>query len=346
MDVRFEDHGSFQRCAAFCAAGGAALGATGSLPLAAAGSALALLLASSRGRRIAAACAGAAVALAWAAAPLPGAAAVAGAMLGLLFAIDRGDAAQEKGIAPPSALAVALAAGAGAAAVGAASALLPALSAALGVAVPRLIADAASGGALGLWAALAAAPLHVRVGGDPIEARLEAIRFSLDPELRALAGRAVAARRDALRELPAGVPAELPASIDALAAAALELAERAAGLSRAASPQAEEELQRRSAALVRSAEAAEDSAAGRSYARAAEALGAQLDHLRRVRCARERVLARLHEHVANLERTRFSLTLLQDADFEAELLCLQEKLREGAAAFEEAEGVRALRAGA
>src|SRR2546428_14070095 len=45
MDARFEDHGSFQRAAAAFAIGGAALGAAGSLQLAAVGSALALLVA-------------------------------------------------------------------------------------------------------------------------------------------------------------------------------------------------------------------------------------------------------------------------------------------------------------
>jgi hypothetical protein len=336
MDVRFEDHASFQRCAAWCAAGGAALGVTGSLPLAAAGSALGLLAVRHKGRRIAAACACAAVAVAWEVLALPWAAAVAGAMLGLLLAIDRGDAARERGTAPPSALAVAMAAAAGALAVAMASALLPELSAALASAIPRWTAGAAAGGALGLWAALAAVPLHVRIGSDAIEMRLAALRFTLGPDLRALAERAAAARRSAMGKLPPGVPAEIPASIDALASAALELAARAAELSRAASPQAEDELQRRTGWLAQSAQAAEDAEAKRSYENAKEALSAQLDHLRRVRCARERVLARLHENVANLERTQFSLTLVQGPGFEAELALLQQCLRQGATAFEEA----------
>lgn len=336
MDVRFEDHASFQRCAACCAAGGAALGVTGSLPLSAAGAAIALLFADGKGRPVLAVCACAAVALAWSLAPLPWADAAAGAMLGLLLAVIRVEAAKDKGTAPPSAWAVAIAAAAGAVALSTASAMLPALSAELASIVPRWTAGAATGGALGLWAALAAAPLHVRVGSDPIEMRLHALRFSLGPELRALAERAASARRDALARLPGGVPAEVPASIDAIAAAALELAARGAELSRAASPVAEDELRRRSAAMAQSAQAADDGEARESYQNAAESLSAQLEHLRRVRRARERVLARLHENVANLERTGFSLTLLQGPAFEAELSLLQERLRRGAAAFEEA----------
>ena len=336
MDVRFEDHASFERCAAWCAAGGAALGATGSLPLAAAGSALAMLAARHRGRRIAAAVACAAVAVAWAVLALPWAAAVAGAMLGLLLAVDRVDAAKERGTAPPSGWAVTITAATGAIAVAMAAALLPALAGALTTAVPRWTAGVASGGALGLWAALSAAPMHLRFGTDALEMRLEALRFVLGPELRPLAERAATARRSAMARLPPGVPAEIPASIDALAAAALELSARAAELSRAASPQAEDELQRRSAWLLQSAQAADDVEAKRSYQNAREALSAQLDHLRRVRCARERVLARLHENVANLERAQFSLTLVQGAGFDAELALLQQCLRQGATAFEEA----------
>jgi hypothetical protein len=336
MDVRFEDHASFQRCAAWCAAGGAALGVTGSLPLAAAGSALALLVVDRKGRGFLAACACAAVAVAWALAPLPWADAAVGAMLGLLLAVVRMDAADDEGTAHPSALAVAMAAAAGAFAVSMASALLPALSGALASSVPGWMAGAASGGALGLWGALAAAPLHVRAGSDPIEMRLHSLRFSVGPDLRALAERAAAARRGALSRLPSGVPPEVRASIDAVAAAALELAARGAELSRAASPLAEEELRKRSVSMAESAQAADDADARESYENAAAALAAQLEHLRRVRRARERVLARLHENVANLERTGFSLTLMQGPEFEAELSLLQERLRRGAAAFEEA----------
>jgi len=336
MDVRFEDHASFQRCAAWCAAGGAALGMTGSLPFAAAGSALALLAFRHGGRRIAAACASAAVGVAWALLGLPWAAAVSGAMLGLLLGVDRGDAAAENGTTPPSAGAIAAAALAGAVALVIASTLLPGLSTALASVVPHWTGGAAAGGMLGLWAALAAVPLHIRVGGDALELRLGVLRSSLGPDLRGLAERAAAARRGALAKLPGGIGAEIPASIDALAAAALELAARAAELSRAASPQAEEELKRRSAWLSQSAQAAGDAEARRCYENAGEALAAQLDHLRRVRAARERVLARLHENVANLERTRFSLTLLQGPELEAEVASLQQCLRQGATAFEEA----------
>jgi len=123
------------------------------------------------------------------------------------------------------------------------------------------------------------------------------------------------------------------------AARGLELASRAAGLTRAASAQAEEDLRKRSSALMQSAEAAQDRAAQESYRRAAEALSAQLQHARRVRLARERLVARLHEDVANLERARFSSTLVRGPDFDLELGLLQETLRQRAEEFEEGESI-------
>src|SRR5205085_12504222 len=161
-------------------------------------------------------------------------------------------------------------------------------------------------------------------------------------ELRPLAERAAAARRDATLELPAGAGADLRVLLDSLAVAALELAARAADLGRSAPSSLEEELQRRCAQLAESAARSQDSAAQASYLRAADALGAQLDHLRRVRGARERTVARLHEDVANLERARFSLTLLPGADAvrgAVELDLLHDRLQQGAMVFEAEEEV-------
>jgi hypothetical protein len=147
--------------------------------------------------------------------------------------------------------------------------------------------------------------------------------------------RAAAARRGAADELPPGTRADLRSLLDQLALAALDVAERTASLTRAASPAVEEELQRRCALLLNNAAKADDEATRQSYQRAADALEGQLDHFRRVRRARERALARLHEDVANLERARFSLTLLRGPDSAAELDLLHDRLQHGAIAFEE-----------
>jgi len=331
MDVRFEDHSQFQRAAGLAALGAGALAAVAPqlqlLPATVVGSALAValepgILAPARRRRLAAALSCALAAAGSLIEPrggwlLP----LCGAMLGVLFALARRDAAAE-----PSGLSIALSAALGAVAVMIAAVALSPLASLLASLLPAWIASAASGAAFGLWTALAAIPLHVAVGADAVDAKLAALRASLPSEIRALAERAVSARRGSVSELPAGTRGDLRGLLDALAIAALELAERAGSLSGAASPAVEGELQRRSAQLVKSAAEAEDSAAQQSYQRAAEALEGQLEHFRRVRRARERALARLHEDVANLERARFSLTLLRDPSNAAELDLLQARL--------------------
>jgi len=156
-----------------------------------------------------------------------------------------------------------------------------------------------------------------------VEARLAALRVSLTPDLRALAERAATARRSALELLPPGVRTDLRGAFDSLALAALQIAEKAAELSRSASPALEDDLQRRAEALSQSASKSDDPAVQKSYQRAFDALQGQLQHLHRVRVAKERAVARLHEEVANLERARFSLTLVQDPLAAADLDLLQ-----------------------
>src|SRR5262249_33755962 len=154
---------------------------------------------------------------------------------------------------------------------------------ALAAVMPAFIASGLSGAAYGLWAGVAAVPLHVAIGGDPVETRLAALRPSLAAEVRALAERAAAAPRGPADELPRGTRADLRSLLDQLALAALDVAERTASLTRAASPAVEEDLQRRCALLLNNAARADDEPTRQSYQRAADALEGQLDHFRRVR---------------------------------------------------------------
>jgi hypothetical protein len=301
MQVRFEDHAGFQRTVALCA-GGAALAALFAVEAGAAGALLCLSIWPGREvrRRRLLAGAGAGVFAAWFFSGewwlLP----VLGALLGLSFALGRCEAGD--GPLPRTAAVLA------SVALGAAAGWAAPLAAALAPLLPKAVA----GAAYGLWLGLAAAPLHLRLGEDPVEARLWALRVSLTPELRSLAERAAAARRGALDLLPAGARADLRRAFDSLALSAVLSAERAAELSSSASPGLEDDLQRRAAAFGASGAGTDDAAARKSYERAAEALQGQIEHLRRLRRARDRSIARLHEEVATLERARFSLTLIDD----------------------------------
>lgn len=309
MEVRFADHASYQRAAAWSVGAGAVLGMAGLLP--------------------------------WLAAWAAWSAAGCGAVLTLALNRAAARAAKESGTTAPSLAGIAAAIVAVMAACALAFLLLPHLDLALRAAVPGWTARAVCGAALGLWAALASFPLHVRLGGDPVEDRLAILRLSLDPALRGLVERAGSARRGAAVEIPRGACAELRGLIDSLTLTALDRAGRAQQLSRAAAPEVADELQQRTAALRKAAADAGDPAASKSYLQAAETIAAQLSHWQRVRCARERMLARLHEDVAVLERARFSLTLVRGSDGAAALAVLQDQLKAGAAAFEESDALAA-----
>jgi hypothetical protein len=343
MVVRFEDHSGFQRACGLLALGAGAMAAVlpWTVPAAAVGAALALGVGpifggGFRRRWIALVAACALLAVEGALAPTPWLSLVQGGLFALLLAAVRAEGARQSGARPPMPVAVALAIALCALASFLAASLLPALAETLGRAAPAWAARAQCGALLGFWVGLSAAPLHLEVGGDAVEAKLLSLRASLGVELRPLAERAVAASRGACAGLPEGARADLRASVGALAMAALDLSARCADLGRAASPAVEEELERRCAALAAGAEAAQDEAARQSYRRAAEALAGQMEHLRRVLRARERALARLHEDVANLERARFSLTLLRGAENAGELDLLQQRLEQGTLVFEQA----------
>lgn len=313
MEARFDDHGGFQRTVLLCTAGAAAAGVFGLE----AGAAAALLTLSAwpgaevKRRRVLAGL-GAAIFGGWFFSGESWLLPMTGALLGLSFALGR----RETDARSPKPWAIAITV-----ALTAASTLLLPLAGAVTQLLPRFVA----GAAYGLWLGIASAPLHVLLGEDPLEARLSSLRVSLSAELRALAERAVSARRAAFELLPRG---ELRGVFDSLALAALQVAEQAAELSKSASPALENDLQRRSAALTQSAAKTDDEAARQSYQRAAEALQGQLDHLLRVRRAKDRAVARLHEEVENLERARFSLTLVQDPEAAADLDALSIGARE------------------
>ena len=342
MEVRFEDHPQFQRAAALAAVGGGALAAVSPqhwlAQAAIVGSALALACAPpARRQRIAPALVCLLAAVGSLLVSHSACLLLCGAMLSVLFALARRDSAKASGTAEPSGVAIACSAALGAGAVLLAALALSPLATALAALLPGWLATGASGAAFGLWAGCAAAPLHIALGVDAVEARLVALRPLLTPEVRGLAERAAQARRGAAEELPKGTRGELRGLLDSLALAALDVAERTASLSRSAAPAVEEEIKTRSAQLIKSAQGAEDLSARSSYQRAAEALEGQLEHFGRVRRARERALARLHEDVANLERARFSLTLLRGADHvrgAQELDLLQDRLQHSALCFE------------
>src|SRR4051812_17916747 len=223
MDVRFVDHPRFQKAALRAGLGGAALAAIAPaalvLPAAAFGCALGLALDEDRRRRLPAAvlcgvAAGFSAAMPKAGWPWL----LCGALLSTLLASAQAAEKPSWGLRALTAFCCGVAAWV-------AARVLPDAASVFASAVPAVVAYGAAGATLGLWFVLAAAPLHVRIGADSIEARLAALRPSLTAEARTLAERAATARRGALGEL--GARADLRSLIDSLCGAAIDLAARA-----------------------------------------------------------------------------------------------------------------------
>ena len=352
MNLTFADHPLFHRTALRAALGAAALSAASALAVRAHLDASALVaagaLAAIASTRRPAAILTAIGALAAAVAALVPSArepllVVAAAALAVGVAEARLHRARVSGTRGPTSLGVTLSlllAGA------AAAALAPGLrlGAVLPGFLPQAVVAAIAGAAASLWLAAATLPLHLALTADAVAARLDELRALPLGELRPLVDRIATARSGASaalraqRETLSGpAAAAVQGELDALALAALDLARRGAELQRAAPVAAEEELVKRCAELLAAAAGAPDGIAQASYRRAARTLEGQLEHLRQVRRGRERIAARLHEEVAQLERARFSLLLLQGANAErsgAELELLGERLRQSASGFE------------
>lgn len=211
------------------------------------------------------------------------------------------------------------------------------------------LALALCGAAFGLWVACASLPARLSPAGR-VEERLAALRAELAGEPRALAERAAAACREALKALAGrgeGAP-PLRGPLEELALLALELAGRAARLGRSATAAQDEAIGRRRAELEALAAAATDPAARASLERAAQAQAQLAGRCAELRGARERLVARLHAEVAELERARLSIALLEGADAERaanELDLLGARLRSAGSAAEATAGLAEEEAG-
>ena len=192
------------------------------------------------------------------------------------------------------------------------------------------LAAGVCGAAFGLWLGVSLLPLHLTLRTSPVERRLLALRFTLGAELRPLAERLAAAHRGAVEALRthreawgdgANTAPPLRTTLDRLALAGREQCARAAGLG--AFPGATsgattglppiEQILARQAELQKNAAAARDPRAKAALERAAVAQGQAAERAARLVFARERLLARLHEQVAELEGARLSLLLLEGA---------------------------------
>ncbi len=179
------------------------------------------------------------------------------------------------------------------------------------LATPELLAFAASGVVVALFASLGSLASHVALQADPVEAKVEALLPSLSGEFEALLLRALNVYRQAGVQLAAlprdAAREELARTLSRLTSDAAGLAGEWAGVEAQLQSQAGESLKKEIEELEASAAAARDEVAKQQLSQAAQSLGEELERLDELKLKRERVLARLKSQVALLERARVAL---------------------------------------
>lgn len=308
MDLRFDNHPGFHRATLAMVALGAGL------------SALAVPLANRLA--IAPTLIGGALAIALGAGVAYGGLRWRGA-LGVLACLPVAFSATWGALIATSALcAVAVAVGAGsqrrvaiAAVVGAAAALIASWAslrvfyAAETESWAPLVRAVAGGAAMGLVGTVATLPRHLQWQGDAVAAATRTLPIGLDAEVRQLCLRATKIWHDAKDRLQGD-----PSSKELLRTGVLKVLEVARRGSEGMSqvpPSSEQELAQRMAELDARIAAATDAEAKAQYQAARDGLDDQRKYRDRLRASRERMVARLHNHVAALEKFHLAAASLQ-----------------------------------
>jgi NADH dehydrogenase/NADH:ubiquinone oxidoreductase subunit G len=155
---------------------------------------------------------------------------------------------------------------------------------------------------------------------DRVAQRFEQIEPQLSDEMAEPVRRAIethAQVKEALRQRQDdGKPGDgaVIRRVEAVVLDLLALAERWQSVEREANRTSAENLTRRLQEISDRMTATSDEVARRQYAQARDALGAQLGYLRDISRTRERVVARIHNHLAALERLHLAVLNHRGAD--------------------------------
>ena len=171
---------------------------------------------------------------------------------------------------------------------------------------PALARTAVAAAAIGLVGVFALLPRHLQLALDPVKAALNKLPASLDAEVRGLCARATAIWSTAQAQLTDEVGKSL---VRDGVLKTLEVAARSAGVKLAGPTEAE--LAERTADLDQRIAAATDAEAKAQYQAARVALGDQQRYRDHLRQGRERLVARMHNHVAALEKFELAATSLE-----------------------------------
>lgn len=173
---------------------------------------------------------------------------------------------------------------------------------------PALVTSMIAAAAMGVVGALAMMPRHVELVLDPVRGALRRLPANLDAEVRGLCGRAAAiwgTAQDRIRD-DAG-----KALVRDGVLKTLEVAARSADVEVTGAGEAE--LAQRIADLDQRIAAATDAETRAQYQSARGAIGDQQRYRDHIRQGRERLVARMHNHVAALEKFELAATGLEAA---------------------------------
>ena len=190
----------------------------------------------------------------------------------------------------------------------------------LGGWLPGPLTSGAAGAATGLFFGLAAAPRHLAPPRDPIEQALRAALAHRDGEIHAILERTLRIHQALQAELHQRDNDPSVRTLGEQSGQAVMRILEIAGQCRrvdddlAATPIYQ--LDERIVELDQKVATARDPAAQQTYRDAVSSLRAQKDAVDRISLGRERIVARLHANVAILEKLRFSLIHLRNAQTE------------------------------
>jgi hypothetical protein len=168
---------------------------------------------------------------------------------------------------------------------------------------PPLATTLAAAAALGVVGALALLPRHVQIAVDPVRAALGKLPATLDAEVRGLCARAAAIWNTAQDQISDDTGKWL---VRDGVLKTLEVAARSADVKITGASDAE--LTQRMADLDQRIAAATDAEVRTQYQAARAGLDDQPRYRNHIRQGRERLVARMHNHVAALEKFELAAT--------------------------------------
>ena len=173
-----------------------------------------------------------------------------------------------------------------------------------------LLRATVSGAAIGMIGVLSTLPRHLAWQLDTVLAAARKLPPTLDAEVKQLCDRSLALWRKAVERLADDVTSKELLRSGVIKV--LEVARRTGeSVESAESAGADRELSDRIADLERRIEAASDAETKAQYTAAREGLEDQRKYRERLRAGRERMVARLHNHVAALEKFHLAAVSLE-----------------------------------